>query len=101
MTTRTLEPVSSTYRLEPTSRVCEGAPLAIPTLERVVNPTSVLLNDTVFEVTFPFFTAASRSKSKISSATAPESMTSLVVWLYARIVILRSPKSVRWRRGVM
>ena len=77
-TVRRFEPFISTLNVEPTSSVCMGDPFATPTLESVVTDVTVLLNDTVFEVTLPLITAASSEKLRISSATAPESITSFV-----------------------
>jgi len=56
-----------------------GDPLATPTLERVVTEVIALLNETVFAVTLPLITAASSVKLRISSAIAPESITSFVI----------------------
>ena len=50
---RTLESVSLTYKFDPTSSVCIGDVLAIPTLEILTNPVVGLLNSSVFVVVFP------------------------------------------------
>ena len=41
------------YALEPTSNVCVGVELAIPTLEVVVKPVIAFENWSVFDVTLP------------------------------------------------
>ena len=100
-TVNTLLPSLSTKSLEPTESVSVGEPLAIPTFESVVTDVMVLLKDTVFAVTLPFFTAASSVKLRISSAIASESITSFVIRLYANTTIFLSVRSVRKRKGVI
>ena len=73
----------------------------MPTFESVVNEVIALLKDTVLAVTLPLRTASSKSNCRISSATAPESITSLVARLYVSIVIFLSLTSVRTRSGVI
>ena len=53
MTVKTLLPVSSTNRLEPTSNVCTGLLFAIPTFDSVTNAVSGLLNSRVYVVVLP------------------------------------------------
>ena len=52
-TVKIFEPTSSTYKFEPTSSVCMGNALIIPTLEVVINAVVELRNSTVFDVALP------------------------------------------------
>ena len=51
---KTLEPYSSTCKLEPTDKETVGAEFAIPTFAVVIKATSVLVNWRVFEATLPW-----------------------------------------------
>jgi len=51
---KTLEPYSSTCKLEPTDKETVGAEFAIPTFAVVIKATSVLVNWRVFDATLPW-----------------------------------------------
>ena len=83
VTTRTLEPASSTYRFDPTLKVCPGVEFAIPTFDSVTKAVVLLTKRTTSAVTLPWLVTAAKPWSPmISEALTPDSTISLVSVLY-------------------
>ena len=82
-TTRTLDPVSSMYRFDPTLKVWPGVEFAIPTFDWVTRAVVLLTKLTTLAVTLPWFVTAANPWLPIrSEALSPDSTSSLVSVLY-------------------